>query len=91
MRGQRPAARELAQHAAAAVERRRERAQAGLDLFLGDPQRVGELVDRDRIGGEEEQRLELALDHATASSDRRSARTVTGPNDSSCCQSASQR
>jgi multidrug resistance efflux pump len=87
MRGERPAAGELAQHDAAALEHGSQRAQAGLDLVLVDPQRVRELVDRHGVGSEEQQRLELALDHATARID--SARTVTAPNDSFCSQSAS--
>ena len=105
VRAERPAAGELAQHEPATVERDRQRAQPRGDLVLLDAQRVGELLDRDRVGREEQQRLELSLEvhqrhrcprsHARhrlrSAGAARSARTVIGPNDSSCSQSASPR
>ncbi len=93
MRRERPAAADLPQHDAAAVERQRQRVQARAHLVLLDAQRVGELLDRHRVGGEEEQRLELALDHATAAAipPPDSGRTVIGPNGSSCSHAASPR
>ena len=74
------------------VERGGQRAQPGRDLVLLDAQRVGELLDRDRVGREEQQRLELALQvHQATAGTAESARTVIGPNDSPCSQSASPR
>ena len=101
MRGERPAARQLAQHEPAPVERDAERVQAGGDLVLLDAQGVGQLLDGHRVGREEQQRLQLALElhHATArrpalrapAAGGASARTVIGPNASSWSQSASPR
>ena len=93
MRRERPAARQLAQHDPAALERDRQRAQPGGDLVLLDAQRVGQLLDRHGVGSEEQQRLQVSLElhHATSptAGTLESARTVIGPNDSAWSQSAS--
>ena len=60
MRGERAAAGDLAQHDAAAAERVAQLAQRLRDVVLGGLQRVGELVDRDGLGREEQQRLDQA-------------------------------
>ena len=55
-------------------------------VSLDDLRGVGELVDRDRLGREEQQRLERAGERAHAACSRAGtavARTVMGPNGSS--------
>src|SRR5918993_823390 len=89
-----PAADDLAQDDAAAVEREGEGMEPGADVVLLHAQGVGELVGRDRVRGEEEQRLELAFQaHATAAAMEPplSARTVMGPKGTSCSHAASPR
>ena len=51
---------DLAQHDAAAAERVAQLAQRLRDVVLGGLQRVGQLVDRDGLGREEQQRLDQA-------------------------------
>ena len=79
MRGERPAAGDLAQDDAAAVERLAELGETVAHRVLARLQGVGQLVERDRLGREEEQRLDLAGEpaHATASP-RLVARRVLG-------------
>ena len=93
MRGQRPTAGHLAQHDAAAFERAGQLVHCGLNRALARLQRVRQLLERDRLGREEEKRLDLAREraHATALPLRASARIVIGPNGSGCSHAASPR
>ena len=83
--GEREAARDLAQHDAApalgvVLAQPRERLD---DLALADLARLGHLGGRQRVGGQEEQRLDDARELVHC------AITVIGPKFSSCCQAAS--
>ncbi len=94
--GQREAAAELAQPDAAQARRvllcqQRERRFGRVGVRL---RRVGELLDAERIGRQEQQRLERAreLAHpATATTASEEARTAISPKLSRCSQSASPR
>ena len=90
MRGEREAAGHAAQHEPAAVEVGLELLRGLRDRLLRGLQRVGELLDRHRVGREEQQRLEPGGErHAAASA--RSAWTVISPNGSACSHAASPR
>ena len=92
MRGQRPTAGHLAQHDAAAFECAGQLVHCGLDRALARLQRVRQLLERDRLGREEEKRLDLARERAHATAlPCASARIVIGPNGSGCSHAASPR
>ena len=94
MRGERPAAGQLAQHDAAPAEAVLELAQRLDDVLLLGLQRVGQLVDRHRVGREEEQRLDQPREpghDASLSAAAWEALTMISPNGSSCSHSASPR
>src|SRR4051794_41887729 len=83
MRGERPAAGNLAQHDAPTVQRLRQFGDRLLDGFLARLHGIRELVHRDGLRRQEQQRLDLAGEGA------HDARTVIGPNGTSCSHAAS--